>query len=218
MDNYNKNIILVEENDKITGTKKAITAHRQKSLSLHRGFSIFIFSGEKMLIQKRSAKKLVYGGKWSNACCSHPFLNKKSFINPIDDCKDFAQQRLMYELGVGVELDEIQYVAKILYNSNNNDFNFKGKLLTNEISISDYKEYTPAPDEVINKNDEYAEHEIDYIFVINKSVVVNYNPEEVSDYRWVDKNEWNQIVKSGNASPWSVIICELMDIFELNRR
>ena len=39
---------------------------------LHRAFSVFLYHGNKMFIQRRALGKYHSGGLWSNACCSHP--------------------------------------------------------------------------------------------------------------------------------------------------
>ncbi len=91
-------VILVDEEDNQTGMLEKMEAHRQGLL--HRAFSIFICNqnGE-MLLQKRAISKYHSGGLWTNACCSHPFLN--------EDTGKAAHRRLKEELGFDCELEEI---------------------------------------------------------------------------------------------------------------
>ena len=91
-------IILVNERDEEIGVIEKLEAH-QKGL-LHRAFSVFIFNDNgEMLLQQRASKKYHSGGKWSNACCSHP--------RPGEKIADAAKRRLKEELGFETALKEI---------------------------------------------------------------------------------------------------------------
>ena len=50
-----------------------------------------------MLLQKRAGHKYHSGGKWSNACCSHP--------RPGERTADAAVRRLQEELGIQCDLE-----------------------------------------------------------------------------------------------------------------
>lgn len=64
-------VILVNEKDEPVGTLEKMEAHRKGSL--HRAFSIFIFSTDgKLWIHQRAHSKYHSGGKWTNTCCGHP--------------------------------------------------------------------------------------------------------------------------------------------------
>ena len=90
-------VILVDENDRETGTAEKMEAHR-KGL-LHRAFSVFIFNHQnQMLIHQRAIKKYHSGGKWTNACCGHP--------RPGEDTKMAATRRLAEEMGMQCTLIE----------------------------------------------------------------------------------------------------------------
>jgi isopentenyl-diphosphate delta-isomerase len=65
-------LIVVDENDTIVDYKSKIECHKGDGI-LHRAFSIFIFNDSgQIIMQKRSDKKLLWPGYWSNSCCSHP--------------------------------------------------------------------------------------------------------------------------------------------------
>jgi isopentenyl-diphosphate delta-isomerase len=64
-------------------------AHRRGLL--HQAVSVFVFSGEEMLIQRRAIGKYHSGGQWANTCCSHP--------NWGETLQDAAARRLREELG-----------------------------------------------------------------------------------------------------------------------
>ena len=91
-------VILVNENDEVTGTAEKMEAHR-KGL-LHRAFSIFVFNNKgEMLMQQRALEKYHSGGLWTNACCSHP--------RPGEKTDEAARRRLKEELGFETSLIEI---------------------------------------------------------------------------------------------------------------
>lgn len=74
----------------------------------HLAVSIFIFCGEKLLLQKRSDTKYHSAGLWANSVCSHPRWQESTL-----DC---AHRRLKEELGLGTDLrsfGEIDYMANV---------------------------------------------------------------------------------------------------------
>ena len=92
-------LILVDENDNEIGTISKADAHDAKG-TLHRAFSLFIFNDKgELLLQQRSPEKRLWGGYWSNSCCSHPRAGEK-----MDDA---AQRRLADELGMTATLEFI---------------------------------------------------------------------------------------------------------------
>ena len=80
----------------------------QKGLR-HKAVSVFVLSGEKLLIQRRSLSKYHTPGLWANTCCTHPNWDETAF-----DC---ANRRLDEELGIkGLEChfrDRIEYRAEV---------------------------------------------------------------------------------------------------------
>ena len=95
--NSNEEIItLVDLDDEIIGYDTKDNIHK-KGL-LHRAFSIFIFNGNKMLLQKRNENKYHSGGLWTNACCSHQ--RKKETLETA------IHRRLLEELGFDCKLEE----------------------------------------------------------------------------------------------------------------
>ena len=91
-------IILVDKKDNKLGAGEKLKVHREGKL--HRAFSIFIFNSQgEILLQKRAKTKYHSAGLWSNACCSHPKVNK--------NIKDEAEKRLKEEMGIKCSLKEI---------------------------------------------------------------------------------------------------------------
>ena len=79
-------VTLIDLNDNQLGTCEKAEAHK-KGL-LHRAFSVFLFNGNKMLIQKRAATKYHTPNLWTNACCSHPQLNEDVVLSAELRCKE----------------------------------------------------------------------------------------------------------------------------------
>ncbi|MBR5485293.1 MAG: isopentenyl-diphosphate Delta-isomerase [Oscillospiraceae bacterium] len=83
-------VILVDLHDEPKGTVEKIQAH-EKPL-LHRAFSVFIYKGDRLLIQQRAKGKYHCAGIWANTCCSHP--------KPGEETLQAAQRRLKEETGI----------------------------------------------------------------------------------------------------------------------
>ena len=95
MANERNTVILVDESDRSVGVLDKLEAHRGQG-RLHRAISVFIYDGDRMLLQRRPLDKPLFGGLWSNACCTHP--------QPHESVEQAAHTRLMEELGFDTEL------------------------------------------------------------------------------------------------------------------
>lgn len=69
---------------------------------LHLAVSVFVFDGDRLLLQKRAQGKYHCGGLWANTCCSHPHWQET-----VEDC---AARRLTEELGITLPLRRHQTV------------------------------------------------------------------------------------------------------------
>ncbi|MEM6818342.1 MAG: hydroxymethylglutaryl-CoA reductase, degradative [Pseudomonadota bacterium] len=100
-------LILVDSNDEPTGYLSKAEAHNGEG-TLHRAFSLFVFNDEgELLLQQRSHDKRLWGGFWSNSCCSHPRRG---------ETMEYAvHRRLEQELGCTAEL---KYLYKFEYQAN----------------------------------------------------------------------------------------------------
>ncbi|MEG1585553.1 MAG: isopentenyl-diphosphate Delta-isomerase [Bacteroidales bacterium] len=91
-------VVLVDESDQEIGFMEKIEAHRKGKL--HRAISVFIFNDQnEWLLQQRSFSKYHCPGRWSNACCTHPF--------PKESYADAANRRMMEEMGFTPDLTEL---------------------------------------------------------------------------------------------------------------
>ena len=94
--NASDTLILVDSNDNETGFMQKVACHLGQG-KLHRAFSVFLFDpAGRLLLQQRSANKMLWGGYWANSCCSHPRLGEAT--------ADAARRRTQEELGVTADL------------------------------------------------------------------------------------------------------------------
>ncbi len=179
----NEFIILVDEQDQEIGYGEKLDVHVKEQL--HRAFSVFIFDPRtrKMLIQKRAEGKYHSGGKWSNACCSHP---RKGEI-----MEEALARRLNEELGF--------FMPERL-----NIFAYPE--CPKEMSVETITEVGHFT--YYAKFDGLAEHEIDHVFVYYPSPSqlenMQCNPEEIDKIEWVGIEDLlNSVEKNGELySAW----------------
>jgi len=109
-------VVLVDENDQVTGSMEKMEAHRRGLL--HRAFSVVIFNSKgQVLLQKRSKQKYHSGGLWTNTCCSHP--------QPGEKMESAIRRKLKQEMGFDVPT---QFAYKFTYRAE-----FENKLIENEL-------------------------------------------------------------------------------------
>jgi isopentenyl-diphosphate Delta-isomerase len=74
----------------------------------HLAISIFVFDGDRMLLQRRALTKYHCGGQWANTCCSHPHWRESLAAS--------ADRRLFEELGFRLPLTpgrQVEYKADV---------------------------------------------------------------------------------------------------------
>ncbi len=96
MENDNK-IVTVDLCDNEIGIEEKIWVH--KNNVLHRAFSVFLFNGDRVLLQKRAQNKYHSGGLWTNTCCSHHKAGKS--------LEESVKLTLLRELGITCNVREI---------------------------------------------------------------------------------------------------------------
>ena len=133
-------LIRVDEQDRLLGYETKAICHQGQGL-LHRAFSIFIFNEQQqLLLQKRSAEKLLWPLYWSNSVCSHP---RKG-----ESYESATMRRLQEELGIRAPLD---FLFRFQYQEPFHDIGsehelcsvffgkFDGPLKTNEHEIAEWR-------------------------------------------------------------------------------
>lgn len=86
-----KEIVLVDSKDNVTGFETKENAHLGKGV-LHRAISAFVLNSKRqLLIQRRSRLKKLWPLFWSNTCCTHPRID--------ETYQQAAERRIFEELG-----------------------------------------------------------------------------------------------------------------------
>lgn len=99
-------LIVVDEDDNVLDYRPKAELHLGDGI-LHRAFSVFLFNGKgEILLQQRSPDKMLWGGYWSNSCCSHPRRG--------ESVPEAAGRRIAEELGVDTALE---YVYTFTYHA-----------------------------------------------------------------------------------------------------
>ena len=131
----NHDLILVDLDDRETGRGEKLDVHRRSLL--HRAFSIFLFDGDRVLIQQRSEGKYHSGGLWANTCCSHPRAGM-----PIEES---AAQRLRRECGIeNVPLRDVgQFVYRASFPNGLTEYEY------DHVLVGEYAgPFSPDPEEI----------------------------------------------------------------------
>lgn len=133
-------VVLVDAGDNTLGTMEKMEAHRKGVL--HRAVSILVFNNRKeWLLHRRAREKYHAGGLWTNACCTHPFLE--------ESYEDAACRRMMEEMGIEVEAKRLVRLFDFTYTA----------LFDNGLTEHEYDrvfayitdtEPVPNPDEVMD--------------------------------------------------------------------
>ncbi|THH21520.1 hypothetical protein EW146_g24 [Bondarzewia mesenterica] len=178
--------ILVDERDNAIGAADKKTCHLMENINkglLHRAFSAFVFrpSDGKLLLQQRASEKITFPDMWTNTCCSHPL-------------DDFAEEKVEAEqLGVRIAAS---------------------RKLEHELGIprsqvpADKFQYLTRIHYLAPSEGKWGEHEVDYILFMTGDVDVTANPNEIRDYKYVDKAELQAMFDApGNSfTPWFKLI------------
>lgn len=137
---------------------------------LHRAFSVFLFDSQgRLLLQQRAAEKITFPLYFTNTCCSHPLYNDVELEERNQlGVKTAAQRKLEQELGIKPEQVPIQ------------DFNFLTRI-----------HYKSGYDSV------WGEHEVDYVLVLQKDVIIKPNLNEVTadGCKYVTKEELEELMQ-----------------------
>ncbi len=102
---------LVDEHDNPIGTMEKMEAHLLPAL--HRAVSVLLFNKQgEWLLHQRAEEKYHCGGLWTNACCTHPYINEKY--------EDAARRRLFQEMGIYTS-EPFTFIFDFIYKARLND-------------------------------------------------------------------------------------------------
>ncbi len=152
--------ILVDSSDNVIGSETKLKCHYGDGL-LHRAFSVLLFKGLDLLVQKRSGDKITFPSVWANTCCSHPLDIPGENEDAVSGVINAAKRKLHQELGIPQQqLDQIDFV---------------------HIGRFQYE---------CRWDENWVENEVDHVIVAtldnNYDLHVEPNPNEISEVRWLD--------------------------------
>lgn len=137
------NILVVNEKDEVIGEEDKLKCHSGEGI-LHRAFDVMIFNGKKLLLTKRSNKKLLWPGCWDGSVASH--------VRKGESYESAAKRRLKEELGIDVVPSYLfKLLFKFQYKSDYKDMgveheicailkvDYNGQFEINPDEISEYK-------------------------------------------------------------------------------
>ncbi len=128
-------LILVDPDDREIGRGEKMDVHRRGLL--HRAFSVFLFDGDRLLIQQRAAGKYHCAGLWANTCCSHPRAGQT--------LREAVSRRLAEECGItGVPVREAgRFVYRAVFANGLTEYE------VDHVFVGEYAgAFSPDPDEI----------------------------------------------------------------------
>ena len=135
MDEY---VILVDENDNPIGKEEKVKCHLPNG-KLHRAFTALIFNNEgKLLLTKRSDKKMLWPGYWDGTVASHP-RESETYVSS-------AERRMPEEIGIDCKMN---YMNKFEYHVPYKDIGSENEICGTLIGIvDDFDETCLIKDEI----------------------------------------------------------------------
>ena len=135
MDEY---VILVDQNDHPIGKEDKAKCHLPNG-KLHRAFTALIFNGEgKLLLTKRSDKKMLWPSYWDGTIASHP-RESETYVSS-------AERRMPEEIGIDCKMN---YMNKFEYHVPYKDIGSENEICGTLIGIvDDFDETCLIKDEI----------------------------------------------------------------------
>lgn len=190
MDNMNERITLVDLDDRVTGYSTKEDVHQQGLL--HRAFSVFLVSGDRMLLQKRNPNKYHSGGLWSNACCSHQ--------RETEELTEAVHRRMSEELGIDCPLEELfTFVYRTEFTGGITEYEL------DHVFLGDCRAAEAGT--VENRTSAGCSGMPEIEFDPEKLPEIQFDPEEASEIRWVRFEDLKrELAKSPEQfSSWFII-------------
>ena len=135
MDEY---VVLVDKEDNPIGKEEKVKCHLPNG-KLHRAFTALIFNGEgKLLLTKRSDKKMLWPSYWDGTIASHP-RESETYVSS-------AERRMPEEIGIDCKMN---YMNKFEYHVPYKDIGSENEICGTLIGIvDDFDETCLIKDEI----------------------------------------------------------------------
>ena len=137
-DNMDEYVILVDKEDNPIGKEEKVKCHLPNG-KLHRAFTALIFNNEgKLLLTKRSDKKMLWPGYWDGTVASHP-RESETYVSS-------AERRMPEEIGFSCKMN---YVNKFEYHVPYKDIGSENEICGTLIgTIDSFDESSMIKDEI----------------------------------------------------------------------
>ena len=137
-DTMEEYVILVDQNDNPIGKEDKVKCHLPNG-KLHRAFTALIFNEEgKLLLTKRSDKKMLWPGYWDGTVASHP-RESETYVSS-------AERRMPEEIGIVCKMN---YMNKFEYHVPYKDIGSENEICGTLIGIvDDFDETCLIKDEI----------------------------------------------------------------------
>ena len=137
-DTMEEYVILVDQNDNPIGKEDKVKCHLPNGI-LRRAFTALIFNGEgKLLLTKRSDKKMLWPGYWDGTVASHP-RESETYVSS-------AERRMPEEIGIVCKMN---YMNKFEYHVPYKDVGSENEICGTLIGIvDDFDETCLIKDEI----------------------------------------------------------------------
>ena len=137
-DTMGEYVILVDQNDNPIGKEEKVKCHLPNG-KLHRAFTALIFNGEgKLLLTKRSDKKMLWPSYWDGTIASHP-RESETYVSS-------AERRMPEEIGIDCKMN---YMNKFEYHVPYKDIGSENEICGTLIGIvDDFDETCLIKDEI----------------------------------------------------------------------
>jgi isopentenyl-diphosphate delta-isomerase len=151
-------LVLVDDQDNEIGTETRENCHRGRGLR-HRAFVVYLFHGKRLLLQRRSMKKLLWPGYWDVSVTSHVYRG--------ETYEEAGLRRIQQELNCRV--DRLERVLAFTYWAPYGDYSeneycvllvgdFDGKARPNPDEVMDtrYQTLMELKRDLESRGDEYT--------------------------------------------------------------
>jgi isopentenyl-diphosphate delta-isomerase len=175
----NRQVVLVDEQDRELGTADIYEAHQGKGLK-HRALSVILYRHMKgkieILMQRRAKSKPVFPDLWSNTCCTN--------LRSGDEYLPRAVSRLKEEMGIEVKQEDLRILYRFSYE------------VADEVNVGWCENEVDAV--MVGTSTSLSAGEFR----------CKLNPEEASEAKWMEYEEMKADMKNnpGIYSPWHKMI------------
>jgi isopentenyl-diphosphate Delta-isomerase len=166
-------IIAAIDDDGALYPVEKLDAHRRGIK--HLAISAFVFSGNRLLVQRRAGGKYHSPGQWANTCCTHPDWQ--------EDPSDCATRRLWEELGLEIDLEPravIEYMADV------------GQGLTEHERVHVFEGTVEDPDAVI-PFDPTEVDKVRWVEIAELQHEARLNPETITPWFRIYLQRWAEL-------------------------